>query len=225
MKFADFLNESEVNGVVLKGTRSSKFNRKGETSLGYVINPEDKKLVAYIWERYDRKYVFVALKTEKIDTAQPTHFVKADKPKIGAFTNYTIDTSDKPDYTFNKKTTVEEILKVFNAKEDRIVISEKADKYLKTTVVESDEEEEDVFIGYDIAHSKKHSELIAGEIDQEVKAIIDDCYGKAKATILEYEDVLHKCADLLLEKEKIGRSEFEALFDQHQPIIDAGEQV
>jgi cell division protease FtsH len=92
-------------------------------------------------------------------------------------------------------------------------------------VVNYDEEEEDVFIGYDIAHSKKHSELIAGEIDQEVKAIIDDCYGKAKATILEYEDVLHKCADLLLEKEKIGRSEFEALFDQHQPIIDAGEQV
>ena len=78
-------------------------------------------------------------------------------------------------------------------------------------VVNYDEEEEDVFIGYDIAHSKKHSELIAGEIDQEVKAIIDDCYVKAKATILEYEDVLHKCADLLLEKEKIGRSEFEAL--------------
>ena len=92
-------------------------------------------------------------------------------------------------------------------------------------IVNYDEEEEDVFIGYDIAHSKKHSELIAGEIDQEVKTIIDDCYGKAKATILEYEDVLHKCANLLLEKEKIGRSEFEALFDQHQPKIDAGRQV
>lgn len=143
MKFSQFLNESsEVNGVVLKGVRSSKFNRKGETSLGYIINPEDKKLVAYIWERYDRKYVFVALKTEKIDTTQPTHFVKADKPNIGAFTNYTIDTSDKPAYKFNKKTTVEEILKVFNAKEDRIVMSEKADKYLKTTIEASDEEEE-----------------------------------------------------------------------------------
>ena len=143
MKFVEFLNESEVNGVLLKGVRSSKLNKKGETSLGYILNPEDKKLVAYIWERYERKYVFIALKTENIDTTQPTHFVKADKPKIGAFTNYTIDTSDKPDYKFNKKTTVEEILKVFNSKEDRVVMSEKADKYLKTTIEASDEEEEE----------------------------------------------------------------------------------
>lgn len=143
MKFKDFLNESEVNGVLLKGVRSSKLNKKGETSLGYILNPEDKKLVAYIWERYERKYVFIALKTEKIDTTQPTHFVKADKPKIGAFTNYTIDTSGKPDYKFDKKTTVEEILKVFISNEDRVVMSEKADKYLKTTIEASDEEEEE----------------------------------------------------------------------------------
>lgn len=142
MKFLDFLNESEVNGVVLKGIRSSKLNRKGETSLKYVLNPEDKKLVAYIYTYYDRKQVFIALKTEKIDTTQPTHFVKADKPKIGAFTNYTIDTSREPDYKFDKKTTIEEILKVFNSKEDRVVMSEKADKYLKTTIEASDEEEE-----------------------------------------------------------------------------------
>lgn len=142
MKFFEFLTETKINGNILKGVRSSKLNKKGETSLGYILNPEDKKLVAYIWERYERKYVFIALKTEKIDTAQPTHFVKADKPKIGAFTNYTIDTSDKPAYNFNKKTTVEEILKVFNSKEDRVVMSEKADKYLKTTIEASDEEEE-----------------------------------------------------------------------------------
>jgi cell division protease FtsH len=82
-------------------------------------------------------------------------------------------------------------------------------------VVNYDDNEEDVFIGYDISHTKKHSELVAGEIDQEVKNIIDKCYKKAKEIILQYEDVLHKSSALLIEKEKIGREEFEALFEGH----------
>ncbi len=82
-------------------------------------------------------------------------------------------------------------------------------------IVNYDDNEEDVFIGYDISHTKKHSELVAGEIDQEVKAIIEKCYKRAKEIILQYEDVLHKSADLLVEKEKIGREEFEALFEGH----------
>jgi len=76
-----------------------------------------------------------------------------------------------------------------------------------------DEDDDAVFIGRDLAHAKSHSEAVAGAIDQEVKAIIDDCYAKAKALILEHEEVLHACAELLLEKEKIGREEFEALFE------------
>lgn len=75
-----------------------------------------------------------------------------------------------------------------------------------------DDDDEEVFIGRDLAHAKAHSEAVSGEIDREVKGIIDDCYQKAKELILEHEEVLHKCADLLLEKEKIGRQEFEALF-------------
>ena len=78
-----------------------------------------------------------------------------------------------------------------------------------------DEDDDAVFIGRDLAHAKSHSEAVAGAIDQEVKAIIDDCYAKAKALILEHEDVLHACAELLLEKEKIGREEFEALFGKN----------
>ncbi len=77
-----------------------------------------------------------------------------------------------------------------------------------------DDDDDEVFIGRDLAHAKSHSEIVAGEIDREVKSIIDDCYAKAKKIILEHEDVLHKCAELLLEKEKIGREEFEALFAQ-----------
>ena len=79
-------------------------------------------------------------------------------------------------------------------------------------VINYDEEDNEVFIGRDLAHTRSHSEAVASEIDIEVKAIVDDCYKKAKDIILKNEKVLHACADLLLEKEKIGRDEFEALF-------------
>ncbi len=84
-------------------------------------------------------------------------------------------------------------------------------------VINYDDDDDEVFIGRDLAHAKSHSEVVSGEIDREVKAIIDDCYEKAKAMILEQEDVLHRCAELLLKKEKINRSEFEALFDTAYP--------
>ncbi len=84
-------------------------------------------------------------------------------------------------------------------------------------VINYDDDDDEVFIGRDLAHAKSHSELISGEIDREVKAIIDDCYRKAKEIIEKHEDVLHKCAKLLLEKEKIGRAEFEGLFDTYYP--------
>jgi len=80
-------------------------------------------------------------------------------------------------------------------------------------VINYGSDDDEVFIGRDLAHAKNHSELVSGQIDNEVKSIIDDCYDKAKAVILEHMDVLHKCAGLLLEKEKIGRAEFEALFE------------
>ena len=93
-------------------------------------------------------------------------------------------------------------------------------------VINYDDDDDEVFIGRDLAHAKNHSEVISGEIDKEVKAIIDDCYSKAKAIIMEHEDVLHKCAKLLLEKEKINRAEFEALFDTYYPQPDEpGETV
>lgn len=81
-------------------------------------------------------------------------------------------------------------------------------------VINYDDDDDAVFIGKDLAHAKSHSEAVSGEIDREVKAIIDDCYRRAKEIILEHTDVLHRCAALLLEKEKINRAEFEALFDE-----------
>nr|WP_206429475.1 ATP-dependent zinc metalloprotease FtsH [Clostridium transplantifaecale] len=71
----------------------------------------------------------------------------------------------------------------------------------------------EVFIGRDLAHARSYGEVVASTIDSEVKNIIDSCHEKAKKLILEHEDVLHRCCELLLEKEKIGQGEFEALFD------------
>ena len=73
-------------------------------------------------------------------------------------------------------------------------------------------DDDEVFIGRDLAHTRGYGEGVASKIDEEVKRIIDECYAKARAIIQENSDVLHKSADLLLEKEKISREEFEALF-------------
>lgn len=81
-------------------------------------------------------------------------------------------------------------------------------------VINYDDNDDEVFIGRDLAHAKGHSELVAGEIDREVKEIINSCYLKAKSIIAEHESNLHKCADLLLQKEKITREEFEALMEE-----------
>lgn len=80
----------------------------------------------------------------------------------------------------------------------------------------------EVFIGRDLAHTRTYSEEVASEIDREVKRIIDECYAKAKQIILDHEDVLHSCCALLMEKEKIGQAEFEALFqDGEKPSGEA----
>ncbi len=82
-------------------------------------------------------------------------------------------------------------------------------------LINYDDEDDEVFIGRDLAHTRSHSEAIANEIDREVKRIIDECYRKAKEIIEENDSVLHKCAEMLLEKEKISRTEFEELFVQN----------
>lgn len=78
-----------------------------------------------------------------------------------------------------------------------------------------DDDDDEVFIGRDLAHTRSHSEAVANEIDAEVKQIIDDCHAKAKQLIEDHMAVLHSCAELLLQKEKITREEFEDLFVQN----------
>ncbi len=86
-------------------------------------------------------------------------------------------------------------------------------------------DEDEVFIGRDLAHTKSYGNEIADVIDEEVKRIVDECYSKAKNIILEHEDVLHSCAALLIEKEKIGQEEFEALFKKDDHMMHNDDEV
>ena len=90
----------------------------------------------------------------------------------------------------------------------------------KMGLIAYDDDSGEVFIGRDFEKTRSYSERTADEIDEEVRAIIDQCYRNARSIILEYRDVLNACAALLLEKEKIGREEFEALFDMHPTLTD-----
>lgn len=78
------------------------------------------------------------------------------------------------------------------------------------------DDDDEVFIGRDLAHTKSYAEKTAATIDEEVQNIVSDCYAKAKEIIVQHKDVLEKSAQLLLKKEKIGREEFEALFTSEE---------
>ena len=83
----------------------------------------------------------------------------------------------------------------------------------KVGLINYDNEDDEVFIGRDLAHTRSYSEEVASMIDQEVRQIIEEAHEKARQMIRDHDDVLHACAKLLIEKEKVGREEFEALFE------------
>ena len=76
------------------------------------------------------------------------------------------------------------------------------------------DENDEVFIGRDFGHTRSYSESVATMIDSEIRRIVEECHEEARRMIGEHMDVLHRCADLLIEKEKISREEFESLFDE-----------
>ena len=80
----------------------------------------------------------------------------------------------------------------------------------------SEGDSDEVFIGREIGHQRSYGENVATVIDEEIRRIIDECYNDAKKILVEHMDILHKCAELLIQKERIDREEFEALF-----ILDA----
>lgn len=92
-------------------------------------------------------------------------------------------------------------------------------------MVNYDSDDDEVFIGRDLAHTRSFSESVARTIDEEVKTMIDDCYSEAKRILVEYNQVLHNCAKLLIEKERINREEFEALFPNSKGGNDGDEGI
>ena len=93
----------------------------------------------------------------------------------------------------------------------------------KLGFINYEENTDEVFLGRDLGHSRSFSEEVASQIDKEVKKLVDECYEDAKRIIMEHMDVLHACAALLIEKERINREEFEALFEnrEHPAVQDA----
>lgn len=93
----------------------------------------------------------------------------------------------------------------------------------KLGFINYEENTDEVFLGRDLGHSRSFSEEVASQIDKEVKKLVDECYEDAKRIIMEHMDVLHACAALLIEKERINREEFEELFEnrEHPAVQDA----
>ena len=92
-------------------------------------------------------------------------------------------------------------------------------------MINYDNEDDEVFIGRDLAHTRSYSEDVARIIDEEVKKIIDDCYQQAKRILLENKEILDRCATLLIEKERIGREEFESLFPESERKIETSKGI
>ena len=238
----NLLNESAINAavdnrqVIYQEDINKAFIQVGIGTEKHsrIISDKEKKITAYHEAGH-------AILFHVLPEVGPVHTISIIPTGLGA-AGYTMPLPEKDEMFITKKKMLEDIMVSLGGRiAEEIIFGDittgassdikKATQEARNMVtkygmsdnigvINYDENEEDVFIGYDISHSKKHSEYMAGEIDKEVKMIIDKCYTKAKEIILKYEDVLHSSASLLIEKEKIGREEFEALFEGHDIFED-----
>nr|WP_297770378.1 ATP-dependent zinc metalloprotease FtsH [uncultured Butyrivibrio sp.] len=243
----NLLNESAINaamgnrGVIKQEDIERAFIQVGIGTEKHsrIISDKEKKITAYHETGH-------AILFHVLPEVGPVHTISIIPTGLGA-AGYTMPLPEKDEMFITKKRMLEDIMVSLGGRiAEEIIFGDittgaSSDIKKATTearnmvtkygmsgnigVINYDENEEDVFIGYDISHSKKHSEFMAGEIDKEVKMIIDKCYDKAKEIILQYEDILHSSANLLIEKEKIGREEFEALFEGREIITDVDVEI
>ena len=238
----NLLNESAINAAIgdRKFITQNDINKAfiqvgiGTEKHSRIISDEEKKITAYHETGH-------AILFHVLPDVGPVHTISIIPTGLGA-AGYTMPLPEKDEMFITKRRMLQDIMVSLGGRiAEEIIFGDittgassdirKATQEARNMVtkygmsdnigvINYDENEEDVFIGYDISHSKKHSELMAGEIDREVKTIIDKCYAKAKEIILQYEDILHASSKLLIEKEKIGREEFEALFEGHAITTD-----
>ena len=235
----NLLNEAAINAAMDKRAFVKQEDIKkafikvgiGAEKKSRIISEKEKKITAY----HEAGHVILF---HVLPDVGPVYTVSIIPTGLGA-AGYTMPLPEKDEMFLTKGKMIEDIMVSLGGRIAEEIIfddittgaSSDIKKATKTArrmvtrygmsdnigVINYDDDDDEVFIGRDLAHAKSHSELISGEIDREVKAIIDDCYRKAKEIIEKHEDVLHKCAKLLLEKEKIGRAEFEGLFDTYYP--------
>ena len=215
-----FINSSDIKRAFIKvGIGSEKKSR--------VITDREKKITAYHESGH-------AILFHVLPDMDPVYTVSIIPTGVGA-AGYTMPLPENDDMFMTKGKMLQDIMVDLGgriAEEiifDDITTGASSDIKKATQVARSmvtrfgmspllgtvnyDDDSDEVFIGRDLAHARSTSEAVTSQIDAEVKRIIAECYDKAKAIIEENMDVLHASANLLLEKERISREEFEALFE------------
>ena len=230
----NLLNESAIiaakenRGFVMQDDIRKAFIKVGigTEKKSRVISDKEKKITAYHEAGH-------AILFHVLPDVGPVYTVSVIPTGLGA-AGYTMPLPERDDMFMTRSRMIQEIMVSLGGRiAEEIIFQEittgassdikKATKVARKMVtrfgmsddiglINYDDEDDEVFIGRDLAHTRSHSETVASEIDREVKRIIDDCYARARKIIEEYDHVLHKWAELLIEKEKSSRSEFEELF-------------
>ena len=223
-----FLTQAEINQAMIKvGIGKEKKNR--------IISEKEKRITAYHESGH-------AILFHVLPDVGPVHTVSVIPTGAGA-AGYTMPLPGKDEMFLTKGKMLQEIMVDLGGRiaEELILddITTGASQDIKQAtatakamvtkygfseklgLINYDDESDDVFIGRDLAHSKGYGENTASAIDEEVREIVDTCYKKAKKIIEDHMEQLHASAALLMEKEKIGREEFESLFDADNNQADS----
>jgi cell division protease FtsH len=223
-----FLTQAEINQAMIKvGIGKEKKSR--------IISEKEKRITAYHESGH-------AILFHVLPDVGPVHTVSVIPTGAGA-AGYTMPLPGKDEMFLTKGKMLQEIMVDLGGRiaEELILddITTGASQDIKQAtatakamvtkygfseklgLINYDDESDDVFIGRDLAHSKGYGENTASAIDEEVREIVDSCYKKAKKIIEDHMEQLHASAALLMEKEKIGREEFESLFDTDNNQADS----
>lgn len=223
-----FLTQAEINQAMIKvGIGKEKKSR--------IISEKEKRITAYHESGH-------AILFHVLPDVGPVHTVSIIPTGAGA-AGYTMPLPGKDEMFLTKGKMLQEIMVDLGGRiaEELILddITTGASQDIKQAtatakamvtkygfseklgLINYDDESDDVFIGRDLAHSKGYGENTASAIDEEVREIVDTCYKKAKKIIEDHMEQLHASASLLMEKEKIGREEFESLFDADNNQADS----
>lgn len=217
---AAYITQADLNRALIKvGVGKEKRSK--------VISPDEKRITAYHESGH-------AILFHVLPKVGPVHTISVIPTGLGA-AGYTMPLPEKDEMFMTRDKMLQEIMVSMGGRiAEELVLDDittgaaqdikQATAAAKAMVtkygfseklgfINYDDDSDDVFIGYDLAHSKGYGEKTASEIDEEVRNIVDTCYKEAKTIIEENIDILHKSAQVLMEKEKITREEFEALFN------------